>query len=193
MKKMNFLILIGFVTSLVSCSSTMNVVSDYNTSINFNQIESYKIEYDTTESKSNIIVNDLNKQRINKYLKADLNQKGLTENNNNPDVTIKYSTNAKIETEINTNGSISGSGYGRIGYRTGYASGNRTATIENNTIGTLKIEMIDNKTGKLIWYAAGTQEVSGNSSGEKAEKAVKNSISQIMSKFPIKALVATTK
>jgi len=193
MKTKNIFILFVFATMLISCGPTINVVSDYDTTTDFNNIETYKIIYDTASTKSNIVINDLNKERIDRYLKSDLQMKGLRENNNNPDVIIKYTTNATIETEISTNGSISGSGYGRIGYRSGYASGTRTATIENNTIGTLKVEMIDNETGKMIWYAAGTKEVVGNSSGEKAEKAVKESVSQIMSKFPVNKLVASTK
>jgi len=170
---------------LVSCS-TMKVSSDYDTSYDFGNIKSYMVVYDNDTSKQNI--NSLNKKRIDKHLRNQLNQRGLVEKSDSPDVIIKYGVDLEKEININTSGSVTGSGYGRIGYRGGYATGSKTATINENTVGKLTIEMFNSESKELVWYSSGSNTLSEDVKAKEAEKKLGKAIDKIMDEFPIQKI-----
>jgi hypothetical protein len=181
-----FLISIVLATFLFSSCSTIKISSDYDTAYNFNDIKTYAAIYESDTNKQDI--NELNKKRIDKHIKDQLNRRGLVENSESPDVIIKYGVDLEKEISINTSGAISGSSHGRIGYRGGYATGSKTATIDESTVGILRIEMFNSDSNELIWYSAGSNTLPEGVKAKEAEKRIGKAIDKIMDEFPIQKL-----
>ena len=81
-------------------------------------------------------------------------------------------------------GMYGGYGYGRYGYGGGFST--TTVNYDDYTEGTLFINVVDRSTEKIVWQGRGTKTLNENASPEKREANIKNGVSLIYQKFPIK-------
>lgn len=158
-----------------SCSS-VRVVSDYDTSVNFNNYTTYaffKPGIDKAE------VSDLDKRRILRAIDANLSAKGL-QKSETPSLLISFFTKAKERVDVYQNHYGWG---GYWGWGWGHPWGGGT-TVSKTTEGTLYIDIIDAKTNELIWQGIGTAPLSRNM--EKKEAMIQEVVSKILERYPPK-------
>ncbi len=193
--KKTVLVLIVMLFS-IACSS-LKVTSDFNKDTDFTKYNTFKVLYfvnDKDYEEKSFSINDINKKRIEKAVSNEASLKGL-EFNDNPDVIFLYAIDIDMKKSYEshttyTGGSYMGYGgrrYGRYGYRgASYGMGSsHTTTYEvDKKVGKLRIAMIDAKTQELIWMGTAVDEVKGDV--EHADENIKEVISKIMYKLPIK-------
>lgn len=189
------LILLAFAVS--SCSST-KVVSDKDSSIDFNEIRTYSFIGWTEDSDQ--VLTRFDKERIEKAFAMEAIKRGLDLNNENPDVLAALFVVGEIKTQKSATTTTTGmGGMGGMGARGmrhpgwGWGGGmnmsqSHTTINETNYIeGTLMIELFDPDEEKLIWQAIGKKRVSEDP--KKRETGIPKKVEAIMKAYPVKPLV----
>lgn len=186
------LILLAFAVS--SCSST-KVVSDKDSSIDFNEIRTYSFIGWTEDSDQ--VLTRFDKERIEKAFAMEAIKRGLDLNNENPDVLAALFVVGEIKTQKSATTTTTGmGGMGARGMRHpgwGWGGGmnmsqSHTTINETNYIeGTLMIELFDPDEEKLIWQAIGKKRVSEDP--KKRETGIPKKVEAIMKAYPVKSLV----
>ena len=182
MKKLYYNFLIAVVVLLqASCSPSLKVTSDYDRQANFSQYRSFSI--DTVHMNQRI--SQLNQNRIVNAVKAELTNKGLTENIANPDLKVNIAAILKDQLPISSNTDYYGYGgvYRPWGWNGGVgATGYTTYNVQNYKDGSLIIDIADAKKNSLVWEGIGNQEI---------DKPIKNpdtqipaAVASIMKSFP---------
>jgi|SRR5688500_12468145 hypothetical protein len=167
---------------LFSCKPTLKVSSDYDRAANFSAYKTFSLYYLVTSRN----VNELNEERIWNSIRATMSKKGYIETNQNPDLVVNALSVLKNKKYVTASGSAYGYGayrpygYWGGGYRT--VSGQTTFQTNNYKEGSLVIEVVDNKTNKLIWEGAGLAEF--EKKPKNPEEAISNAVKKIMAGFP---------
>ncbi|MBS1657511.1 MAG: DUF4136 domain-containing protein [Bacteroidetes bacterium] len=165
-------VIAGFLFS--SCAPTLQVHTDYDHSANFSQYHTFAMAKLTEEQQS---LNELNAERIISAVKSQMTAKGFQENTTNPDLIVNAVTVIKQQNQLNVNT------YGAGGlYRPYLGFGGGTVTESSYDDGTLIIDVIDNKTNKLIWE--GTGNTQANQQLSNPDQTIPQWIQQIMAGFP---------
>ena len=135
MKK--FALLVFSIVFIMSCSS-VKVVSDYDTKVDFNQYKTFAF-YKTGIDKADI--SDLDKKRILRAIESELLTKGFTKAEN-PDMLVSIFTKSREKVNVNQNYNA---GYGwRFGWNPWMMNGmNNNVNVSQFTEGTLFIDFID--------------------------------------------------
>lgn len=180
-----------------SCSST-KVVSDKDSSIDFNEIRTYSFIGWTEDSDQ--VLTRFDKERIEKAFAMEAIKRGLDLNNENPDVLAALFVVGEIKTQKSATTTTTGmGGMGGMGARGmrhpgwGWGGGmnmsqSHTTINETNYIeGTLMIELFDPDEEKLIWQAIGKKRVSEDP--KKRETGIPKKVAAIMKAYPVKPLV----
>ena len=132
---------------LTSCS-TVQVASDYDQQVDFNQYKSFaffKPGIDKAE------ISDLDKKRILRAIESEMLANGFTKSED-PDVLVSIFT--KTNENINIYQNTYGYGYG-WGWNPWYW-GAGANTVSTTSEGTLYIDLIDAKGKELVWQGMGT-------------------------------------
>lgn len=157
-----------------SCSS-VRVASDYDTSVNFNQYNTYaffKPGIDKAE------ISDLDKRRILRAIDSEMSAKGM-QKSESPDVMISFFTKAKERVDVYQ----SHYGWGHPwGWGWGHPWG--STSVSKTTEGTLYIDIIDAKTNELVWQGIGTAPLVRDM--EKKEARIKEIVKKILERYPPK-------
>lgn len=178
-----------FALFLLSACSTTQVLTDRNTNFDFNEVKTYKIVYDTVNHKSNVVINDIHRQRIENSINKQMALRGLSESNT-PDVYIYYHAGVEHMRNYSTSSTYHAPYYGRRGYWGGYGHGHSSTTEYITTDGTLTLEMVCAKQAELVWYASGTETLKSNYRNK--EEHLDKAIDLIMQEFPMQKQVAET-
>src|SRR5215470_763017 len=158
MKKVtiNSLLFIITVALLTACGPSLKVSSDYDRSADFTAYKTFSMyKLKTTGS-----VSQLNKDRIEKYIKAEMTKKGFKEDNSSPDLMVNAVTVIKDKRSFVANTNY----YGYGGYYRPYAywgmpaSGYTTVNTYEYKDGSLVIDVVDAKTKKMIWEGTASAE-----------------------------------
>ena len=180
----------------IGCSS-LKVTSDYSKDTDFSKYKTYKVVYfinDEDLEEKSFSINDINKERIERAVSKEAELKGLV-HSETPDAIFLYAINIDMEKSYESRTDYSGGAYmgyggrryGRYGYRgASYGMGTSTTTTQevDKKVGKLRIAMVDAKTKKMIWIGTAKDEVKGQP--KDAAKNIRNVISKIMYKLPIK-------
>ncbi len=148
MKKISVL----FISLLfVSCSS-IRVMSDYDTTINFDDYTTYaffKPGIDEVE------ISDLDKKRILLAIEKEMEEKQFTKSEN-PELLINIAVKSSNDVYVNSNIAFGlGWGWNAWGWNAWGGPQLNAVTINSQTNGLLLIDIIDTKTKKLIWQGKG--------------------------------------
>ncbi len=171
---------------LVSSCSSLKVNSDFDKTADFSQYKTYSF-YGWAE-ESDKILNQFDKDRIEKAFGSEFTKRGLTHSESDGDlvVTLYIVTEQKQQTTATTTGM--GGGYGGYyGHGPGYGWGGGMSTTSYNTydytVGTLVIDIYDVKEKKLVFESIGSDSI--NEDPKKREKTTPITVSAIMKPFPI--------
>ena len=164
---------------LSSCSS-IKVTTDYDRTVDFS---AYKT-YDFLEIAANTTINELNQRRIISAIENNLNSKGLTKSDN-PDLHINIYGIVEQKQDVSATTDYWG-GYGRHWGYYGYGSTWSTTTVNvyDYEVGTLIIDMVDNKKDILIWEGTGSKTLGSTTNPEQVEANINEAVNKILEKFP---------
>jgi uncharacterized protein DUF4136 len=167
-------------TALVALTSTaafaQDVTYDFDKSADFSKLRSYVWVRGTP------VNDDFNHKRIVAAIDAQLASKGLdkAEGSEGADAYVAY--HAAFSSDLQVNGFSSGWG----GYRFG-PNRSSTARVEEILIGTLVVDVVDAKTGTILWRGVATKELDVNASPEKRDKNINKAAEKLFKNYPPKA------
>jgi hypothetical protein len=162
------------------------VKTDYDKTVDFSKLKTYTFK--GWEKNSDQQLNDLDKKRLTDAFTAELTSRGLTQDNNNPDlgITLYIVVENKTSTTAYTtfNGGM-GYGVGRWGWGMGAGMGSATTSYSEDDyqVGTLVIDFYDESTKKLAWQ--GTIQSDVKSNPQKREKSIPKNVAKLMKKYPV--------
>ena len=194
MKQTTFLIVAIFGLLLLNSCATTKVKFDYDKSVDFTKFKTY--EYFGWAENSDKILNQFDKDRIEKAFAAEFAKRDmkLVESNGDLVVTLYIVTEKKTETSATTTsmgGAYGGYGYGGYygyGPRYGWGMGHSTTTYNtyDYTVGTPIIDVYDAKAKRLIWESIGAKTVDDNP--QTRDETIPKAVEAIMKPYPVKPL-----
>ena len=169
--KLFILLCIGI---LSSCSS-VKVVSDYDTKVDFSTYKTFAFYKKGIDKAS---VSDLDKKRIMRAIENELNKKGLVKSTN-PDILVSIFTKSREKVNVTDNNFGYGFGWG---YNPWFF-GSTNLNINQYTEGTLFIDFIDKNKNELVWQGIGSGAMKMTNIDKKEER-IKEFVSKIISAYP---------
>ena len=167
--------IITFLLLLTSCSS-VRVVTDFDSSANFSQYNSFAF----SKSQINKLeISDLDKKRILSSIEMQMQNKGYLLSNN-PDLIINIDTKSREDVYINRNNN---------NYYYGWYYGMSMSTTyrpSSRIVGLLYIDIIDSKTGALLWQGNGSGSLGSNKYSR--DELISNFVSKLLESYPTKNL-----
>ncbi|MCK5278527.1 MAG: DUF4136 domain-containing protein [Cyclobacteriaceae bacterium] len=160
------------------------VRSDYDKSNDFNKYKTYTFK--GWEKDSDQQLNDFDQQRITDAFKHELEIRGFTHEDSNPDVgiTLFVVVDERTSKTAYTN-YTGGFGYGRSwGWGPGMGTSTTTYSERDYRVGTIVIDFYDEETKKLVFQATMQTEV--KEKAKKREKSIPKNVAKLMKKYPVK-------
>ncbi len=182
---MKKLLLLPAIIMLFQGCSTLKVTSDMDKSVDFSQYKTF--EYFGWAEESDKILNQLDRERIEKAFASEFKKRGLefVEDNGDLVVTLFIVVEKKTQKTAYTNNY---GYYGRFyGYGPGWSWGpgmtTTTITEYDYNVGTLVVDVFDKANEKLIWEGIGTKTL--DEDPKTRDKNVPRAVSYIMKRFPV--------
>jgi hypothetical protein len=182
---------IASVLLLASCSS-LEVIYDYDKSVNFNQFKTFS--FYPWDIKNGFQINDYDKMTILNAIQSELESKGYQHVKDGGDMVVStfVTLEGKTSYEAYTNhyggwaGYGGGWGYYGFGYGYGYGPGysSTTVTQRNYQEGTLIIDVFSASDKKLIWQGIGSREVEHDLDAR--DRKLPKNVGEILARFPVK-------
>jgi hypothetical protein len=185
----NFLIVAAFVI-LLGCVSASAQDIRYNAlpGTDFSKYRTYKwVRIPKVEYPNQILDG-----QIMQAIDAQLALKGLTKNEDNPDIYVCYQAAVNQEKQWNSYSSDMGGGgwgYGRWGGWGGwggYGGGMSTTTTTSETIniGTLNVDLYDVAAKNQVWRGAASKTLGSGKDPEKVNKNLDKAMAKLFKKYP---------
>jgi hypothetical protein len=189
---MVLLALIGLLST--SCASVKST-SDYDKSVDFSQYKTY--EYYGWGENSDQILNQFDKERIEKAVSEELAKRGMNYVKSGGDavvalfIVVDQKTSTTAYTNYYNNGPYAydpGWGWGPGMAYGGGMGGTSTTTYSENDylVGTLLIDVWDKEKEKLAWQGVGSKTVDENPKNR--EKNIQKAVAKIMEAYPVEPL-----
>ena len=182
---MKTLFIAAAVLALSACS-TLKSTSDFDPSVSFEQYKTYSWVEKKNED-AGYHLDGLMDQRVRAAVETQLSQKGISKaDKQNADLLVNYIT--KVDKKINIDTFNSNFGYNPYyGPRWGYGGSlHSETTVREYDVGTLMVDLVDNKTGKLIWRGTVADTVREQSTPEERINTINQAIGTVMMNYPPK-------
>ncbi|WP_351189675.1 DUF4136 domain-containing protein [Shewanella sp. TB4-MNA-CIBAN-0142] len=182
---MKTLFIAAAVLALSACS-TLKSTSDFDPSVSFEQYKTYSWVEKKNED-AGYHLDGLMDQRVRAAVETQLSQKGISKaNKQNADLLVNYIT--KVDKKINIDTFNSNFGYNPYyGPRWGFGGSlHSETTVREYDVGTLMVDLVDNKTGKLIWRGTVADTVREQSTPEERINTINQAIGTVMMNYPPK-------
>jgi len=180
-----------FVTVILTACSSIKITTDMDKTEDFSVHKTY--EYYGWADNSGDMLNQLDKERIEKAFGVEFSNRGMTyvESGGDLIVTLYIVTQQKQQTTATTTGMGGAYGYGGYyGYGPGYGWGGGMSTTTYNTydytVGTLVIDIYDAAEKKLIFESSASGEINEKTKGR--EERVAKTASKMMYEYPVKKI-----
>ncbi|WP_351001271.1 DUF4136 domain-containing protein [Shewanella sp. TB7-MNA-CIBAN-0143] len=182
---MKTLFIAAAVLALSACS-TLKSTSDFDPSVSFEQYKTYSWVEKKNED-AGYHLDGLMDQRVRAAIETQLSQKGISKaDKQNADLLVNYIT--KVDKKINIDTFNSNFGYNPYyGPRWGFGGSiHSETTVREYDVGTLMVDLVDNKTGKLIWRGTVADTVREQSTPEERINTINQAIGTVMMNYPPK-------
>jgi hypothetical protein len=160
------------------CSS-IKVSNDYDKDADFRAYKTYDWLDNRPgvpdEVRSAMNRNQLFDKRLRPAVESELNAKGLSRDEVDPDILLTY--HVGVEEKLD----VTDWGYRYSGQYWGYQ---RDIQVYQYHEGTLIIDMIDAKTMELVWRASGTKTIEEDPTPEQLDKRVADAATRILAAYP---------
>lgn len=121
---------------------------------------------------------ELNAQRIERAIEAEMKAKGFTQNAETPDLHIMYHVGTKDKIQVTDWGYSYGSYY--------WGMGGRSVDVYQYEEGTLVVDFVDPTTDQLVWRGWATGTIDRTQSPSAIEAKINDAVRQIMQRYPPK-------
>jgi len=185
MKNLFLITLTSSLLTLTGCAPTISITHDYDKEVDFTAFKTFGyLAWSDASIKS---INELDRKRIEREVKAELSSRGMTFVDGVGDVMVGF--HLIIETKTGTTAYTSyyggmGYGYGGWGYGGGMAS--TTYSEYEYQVGTLILDIFDVSTKQLAWESIANGEVSKSKNPDEAEAKLKRLIFRMFKDYPVK-------
>ena len=159
-----FLILLWAIALTPISGNAQNVSVDYDDRVDFGKYETFAWRDGTP------VENDLSDHRITSAVENELGIKGYWVDEVEPDMYLVYHASAKEEVDL-----------AGAGYRASWKSP-ATLKVEKHISGTLVLDMLDAKKGRLLWRGIATGTVDPNP--QKNQTIINKAVSKLLEGFP---------
>ena len=171
-------VLAGLVTLALAGSkaAAQDVTYDYDKTADFGRVKTY------AWTRSTGLNDELNHRRIVAAVDAQLTSKGLIQvaPGATPDVLVSY--HAHFDTSLEVIGNSSGTGrFGLGGFRSG------TARVDEVLNGSLGLDIIDARSGSIIWRSVASKAVDVHADPEKRDKNIAKVAEKLLKNYPPRA------
>jgi len=160
----------------LSACSTLKTSYDARPGTDFTKYKTFAFK-DTEDIKNAILLD-----RIKGALSTQLTAKGLTRNDDSPDLWVVAHPRLSKQTQINTYNT--GWGYGYYGWRGGM--GTTTSTVEEIPVGTLIVDLVDTKEKELVWRGTASDTLKENATPEERDKNLNAAMAKLFENYPPK-------
>ena len=183
---------------LLSACETMQVSHDYNPAVDFAKFRSWAWKDPAVKYQPNnpMLRSDLTEQRILQAISGQLDQRGLrpAAAGSKPDLQVQaWLIVANRQEQVVTNYGYGGPWGGPWGgYWGGPWEGYWGAPMYNETrnvvyqVGTLQIDLIDAKDGKLVWRGSAEKVIDSSPTPTERSAAINEAVTKILSTYPPK-------
>ena len=187
MKSLTKILSLLLIAIIFSSCSSIKITTDYDKTVDFTQLKTF--EYYGWAAESDKILNQLEKDRIERAFGEEFKKRGLEYVEENGDMVVVLFIMTEDRTQYNSTSTSMGYG-GYYGYGPGWGWGpghgipvSTTTTEYNYTVGTLVIDIYDANAEKLIWESIATGTISDNP--QKREKNIPKTAAMIMAPYPV--------
>ena len=173
---MRFIIYPFLLLIILNCNS-IRVFSDFDRNVDFSNYQNFSFYKSGIDQ---VLISDLDKNRIINSIKSNLDSLGIKENSNS-DILVNFNVDATNQIIIN-NGLHYNYGYSPYywGYNYGYNS--YYPFTSSRIKGELIIDFIDAKTKRLVWQGIGHGFIDVYMKDR--DKQINNFVKQIINKYP---------
>ena len=184
---------------LLSACETMQVTHDYNPTVDFAAFKTWAFKDPALQYRPNspMLKSDLTEQRILQAVSSELDQRGLSPvaAGSKPDLLVQtYLIVANRQEQVVTNYGYQGpwGGPWSGGYWGGPWEGYWGAPMYNETrnivyqVGTLQIDLMDAKSGKLVWRGSAEKIVDNSPTPAERSAVIREAVTKILSTYPPK-------
>lgn len=163
-----------------ACAPSVKVSADYDRSVNFSAYKTFSMY----EMKADN-VNQLNQDRIEKYIRVEMSKRGYVENNMNPDLKVNAVTVLKNRRGISASTTYAGYGgfYRPYGIWGAPVAGYTSVNTYDYKDGSLVIDVIDAKANKIVWTGSAVAELYNQP--KNPEEAISTTVAKIMANYPV--------
>jgi hypothetical protein len=159
---------------MAGCAPSISVTHDYDSAYNFSNLKTYA----WIPIKAGL-VSELKIKRFQDAIDKELQAKGMTINNENPDFLIALQ--GTTENKVN----VTDYGYGYGGwYGHGYGYGGHNVDVTTYKEGTLFLDFVDARSKEMFWRGAGTSVVEPDLTAEEQENKFAVAASKLLAPFP---------
>ncbi|MCL1078299.1 DUF4136 domain-containing protein [Parashewanella spongiae] len=173
------------ILALGACSS-LKGNWDFDPQVNFSNFKTYAWIVKKTDD-SGYHLDGLMEQRVHDAVDAQLSAKGISKvDETSADILVNYLTKTDKKVDVDTFNSNFGYNpyYGRNWWWGG--STQTQTTVREYEINTLMVDVVDNKTKKLIWRGSIKDTLKKNKTPQQKTESINKAISQVMANFPPK-------
>ena len=156
--------------------STLETTTDWDRSKDFSKYRTW------TWKDDDAIKNDILAKRIQTGVTAELNTKGLSRTDDNPDLWVV--AHARLSKQTRVDYYNSGWGYGWYGGYYGGGMTMSTATVREIPVGTLIVDLVDAKQKAIVWRGIATDTLKPERSSEEKEKALNEALAKMFKDYP---------
>lgn len=175
-------LLLAFV--LLGGCGGMKISRDYDTEYDFSHVKRYDWATRAAD-EAGPGTNPLNEERIRDAVERALDKRGLRRDAQRPDVRVAWRFREQQKERTSTVSVFGGFGnWGRHG-GVSIGVGAPVSTVRTPyTVGTLTIDLLDAKTGRLVWRGSGEAELGGDASPEERASRLQEAVDAILAEFP---------
>ena len=168
-------------------AGAQDVTYDFNRATNFAHVNSFAIKQETASD------NPLVDQRVIASIASTLSARGLRQVDRDPDVLVIPKMTVEMRKEVTAYNSgywppYGGYGYwgGGWGWGGGYWGGWGATTFEERNLqyNTLVINIVDAKSGDVVWRGSGVRRVHSHWKPNEIDKKVDKTVAKILSNYP---------
>jgi hypothetical protein len=163
-------------TVAAAACSTLQTTADWDRTKDFSKYKTWTWKDDDS------IKNDILAKRIQAGVTAELNKKGLSENNASPDLWVV--AHARLDKQVVVDYYNSGWGYGWYGGYYGGGMTMTTATAREIPVGTLIVDLVDAKSKSLAWRGIATDTLKPERSSDEKQKALGEALAEMFKDYP---------
>lgn len=176
MKKWSLVLMIILIALAVSCSS-ITTQYDYERGEDFSRFKTFSFLPVPPELAQNqLVVN-----RIGRAIISNLETKGLTETDSNPDLNIAVYTKVKDKVSVTSYGYGYAPAYS-FGYWGGVGMGG--TDVRQYEEGTLIIDLVDAQQKEMVWRGMASKALPSAPTPEKIDKIIDDIVAKIFEKYP---------